>query len=460
MTETDKTPSHSPSFREHPLYQAALEHLAAGEEKDAIENLAQLGEIYPEEQELDDLRARVELRAALESAEYTTVGHRQPRPFLRQILMILLTVTLALCGIASVFALYERYAVPLLEAETQEEEAQRLLGQAQRSLDAGNAVEARKSIEAFLAAKPGHPEGLQVLARIETLEVLNRDYVRAVESMRQEEWQAALDTLNAIQARSPGFKDIEALIERARDMQALQGQWEQVPAIRQAEDWPRLAQVLEPIRQNYPEFHTGEVTGLLFEAYVAMARGILTQANADLNQLNEAIRWYDKALALRPADQNLADERKTAVRFVRGSNDYAQGNAIGAVDQWAWIWQRQPNFQGGVLRDRLSQAYPQAARDKVARANGQVSELTAALTLLDEALIWHPGDGQLVELRQAVVDYLAGAEAAAQGEWNVSISYWGPLFAVQPEFQNGVLRTNLYEACANSTNPDPTYCSP
>jgi hypothetical protein len=66
----------------------------------------------------------------------------------------------------------------------------------------------------------------------------------------------------------------------------------------------------------------------------------------------------------------------------------------------------------------------------------------------------------MAEERRLATEFVAGAEASGEGDWLVAIVHWGPIYLVRPDYQNGVLKSQLREACAKSARPDPVYCKP
>ncbi|HSJ53807.1 MAG TPA: hypothetical protein VLC52_08655, partial [Anaerolineae bacterium] len=186
----------------------------------------------------------------------------------------------------------------------------------------------------------------------------------------------------------------------------------------------------------------------------------LRQAGGSPERLREALVYLNGALAERSGNRDLVRERTLALGYLKGADAQASGDWLEAAEQWEAIYSQQRDYQGGVLEDRLNEAYPQAARQAIAEAAGSVERLEQAAVYLDRALARSPEDEGLRQDRELLSAYLEGAEASEAGFWTQAIRHWGPLYAVQPGYQSGALEKNLRMACGASPDPDLTLCPP
>jgi hypothetical protein len=180
--------------------------------------------------------------------------------------------------------------------------------------------------------------------------------------------------------------------------------------------------------------------------------------------LQQAVSYLNLALRERPLDQELNDERTKASKFLEGAIASEGGDWVEAIDDWKEVQDMDPNYQGGVLRGLLRDAYPKAARQLIAEANGSATTLGRAIDYLEESIAWNRGDETLVaeleQERDRIEKYLAGSEAFGIQNWDGAIFYWGAIYTVDPGYQNGALERNLRQACANSPQPDEEVCLP
>jgi len=270
----------------------------------------------------------------------------------------------------------------------------------------------------------------------------------------------ALDLAYQIPAGSPDYERAQQLIQAVQEMASLEAAWQETQALLQAEDWQSAITNLTWLRAQNPEFRRTEVEDQLFQVHSRLAQQLLSRANGDAELLRQALSHMNEALALRPTDQSLIEAQRLAAGFVAGAEAYARGDWLAVVTRWEPVYQAQPDYQGGRLKQILDEAYPQAALRLVAQANGSERLLRQAVGYLDQALLTQPDNQHLTEERRLAVDYLSGAEAMLKQDWDLVISYWGPIHELRPDYQNGKLEDNLRLACTNSPAPSETFCTP
>ncbi len=467
MAEHKEEPGPTVPYEQHPLYQAARDDLAAGDEATAAAKLKLLTALYPKEQALQDLAVRVELKVALapssaeaKSKEKVAVPHGQPTRGLRDLLLLLLVLVAGLAGVAFFIVSYNVMVRPVKEARETEVALQSLLQAGQRRLEAGDWAGARDSFEAFLQAMPGDPTAQAGIDYSRQREALDGQYANALAAEEASDWQGALQTLEAVRVQDPAYPGIAERIAKLQDRVAIEATWQEAQALIQAGDWPGAIPALIRVRSQDPEFRRTEVEEQLYQAYLAVALPRLEQTNGNVDQVRQAVEYLDGALALRPTEEQYVEERRLATRFVTGAEAFAEQDWEAAVAAWESVYEARPDYQGGALRDNLRQAYPQAAKQLITRANGSVGLLKQASRYLAQALALDPGNGELEEERRLATEFVAGAEASAKEDWPAAVAHWGPIYQARPDYQNGVLRTQLREACAKSLTPDPTFCKP
>jgi tetratricopeptide (TPR) repeat protein len=460
MTDNTEAPEGRESFEEHPLYQTAMKRMARGDVEDAGAKLSRLVELYPDEQELRDLAVRVQLMGALADSSPGRADHGSPAPLLRNALLILLVVTLIVVGVAGFAAAYDRFVRPTQANKEQEVLVQSVRQDCKEQLQAGYWSGAQACFEELLTMVPGDPTAQAGIEQSRAQEELDRLYTDAVTYEQQGDGSRALDVLRQLEAMSPGYRDVAQRIKVLESLQALETSFSEAQNLVQAGDRQGAISLLVQIRAENPGFRRSQVEALLFQAYTEEARQLISQANGDPNVLRQALGYLDKALALRPADRDLLRERTLAQDFVQGAEAYAQGDWVGAVTHWEAVNTAQPDYQGGIVRDPLQQTYPKAADQLIDQAYGDAGLLRQAIGYLDKALATQPGNQSLIDKRRLAAEYVAGADAAAGERWNEAITHWGAIYAVQPDYQHGVLEDRLRQVCANSPTPSTDLCPP
>lgn len=444
-----------------------MEDLAAGDEATAVAKLQLLAALYPKEQAVQDLAVRVGLKVALVpssaeamSRERAAVPHGQPRRGLRNLLLLLVMLAMGLAGIAGFIVSYNLIVRPVRDARETEMALESVRQTGQRRLEAGDWAGARDSFETLLRTVPGDPTAQAGIEYSLQREALDGQYASALAAEESGDWQEALQILEAIQGQDPAYPGVAERIAKLRNRVTIETDLQQAQALIQAGDWLGAISTLARVRSQDPEFRRAEVEEQLYQAYLQVALPQLEQANGNVDQVRQALEYLDSALALRPTDEQHGEERRLAARFVTGAEAFAGQDWEAAVTAWEPVYLARPNYQGGALRDNLRQAYPQAARQLIARASGSVGLLKQAIGYLAQAAVLDPGNGELAEEQRLATEFVAGAEAFAQEDWLTAVARWGPIYLARPEYQDGVLRIQLREACARSPAPDPAFCRP
>ncbi len=460
MTEPQDTQADNLPIEEHPLYRALVDQVTLDHEEDARATIQLLSDLYPGHPRLQELLIRLDLRKTLAEEGPIVVERSNPTPTLRRVLLLLFALTVTFVTAAAFVAGYDRFVSPTREETQQQVLLKSLRQDGERRMQAGDWQGARDSFEELLRQQPGDQEAEAALAQIEQQEAWDHLYVEAIDAQQRGDWQAALDFLLQIQATNPDYRDIQQLVDLARKQQALEGQWQEAQSLLENGDRLGAIPILRQIRSQNPSFNQSEVERALFQAYVEEARSLIDQANGDAEMLRQATGYLTAALALQPANRDLINERQWASDYVAGADAAARGDWAGAASHWERVVLLQPDYQGGVLRTRLTEAYPLAAEQLISQANGSTFQLREAISYLDRALSLQPGNTAWAEERRLAAEYVAGAEAFGRGEWNVAIAHWGPILTERPDYQNGALRNNLRAACAQSSDPNQELCSP
>jgi tetratricopeptide (TPR) repeat protein len=463
MAELDKAPDNAISFEQHELYQAAMAALAEGRDSEAADSLRRLVARYPDEQALRDLLVRIELKASLATTGRVRPTFAKPPPMLRGVLLILFALALTLMVFAAAVFIIERNGddtdgTSLLAKKIQE---------CQDKEDRGELSDARTCWQEALDLDPANKVASTGPARVAEKEDLQRLCREAI-GAKEGDLPRAVDLFNQIGGqvqnlpeRDRVFYDCNwreqiAQIEKQMQSEAL---WQESQDRFGARDLLAGIDALQRLRTLDRTYRASEVKDLLYEANVELARPYL-EANGDCAVVGQAIVFLDAALKERPGDQSLFAERQLAYRYVLGCDAAADGDWSAAVEWWQKVYDNRSNYQDGVLASKLRQAYPQACKVLVDGANGDPGALENAITCLQGALKIIPGDDALEQELGLATEYVAGAEAFAGENWSAAIQRWGPMYAIRPNYQNGLLEANLRQACLNDPEPDAELCPP
>lgn len=153
-------------------------------------------------------------------------------------------------------------------------------------------------------------------------------------------------------------------------------------------DWEGVITKLEQVHILDPEYEQEQVSMLLVEAYYKAGLKLVEE-----NRLEEAIRYFDRALQLRPAEQAIREQKRLATLYLAGLG-YWGADWEGAIEVFQALYQLQPEYKD--TRQRLYNAL-------VSYANGLAAkgEWCAARDQYDRALAMNFSDELKVKREEA-----------------------------------------------------------
>ena len=115
------------------------------------------------------------------------------------------------------------------------------------------------------------------------------------------------------------------------------------------EEWEGVIAKLEQVEALDLEFERDQVAALLAEAYYRAGIELVDQ-----DRMEEAVRYFGRALELRPADEEIRDQKRFASLYLAGLG-YWGANWQGAVETLGVLYQMEPEYKD--TRQRLYDAY-------------------------------------------------------------------------------------------------------
>ena len=114
-------------------------------------------------------------------------------------------------------------------------------------------------------------------------------------------------------------------------------------------DWEGAIGKLEQVQTMAADYEPEQVIALLVDAYYKAGLRLLSE-----DRMEEAIRYFDRALELRPGEQAIRDEKRFASLYVAGLG-YWGANWQGAIDTFNALYQLKPDYRDTA--QRLRNAY-------------------------------------------------------------------------------------------------------
>jgi len=345
-------------------------------------------------------------------------------------------------------------------------------------------------------------------------------YAQALGHYRLQEWQEARECLLRLQEMRPAEPAVEALLRdldlfvrpgsaRARARQAVKGPVDGATAAsapqRRAAPYPRrrrrllLLLLLVLTSASTVLIYSGRVALPAFPSFsvnpaVREAQRFANQGLAFLmvEQYQEAIASFDKALELDPdnkdaksgqqraqnylqvsvwyeqarsfMDQNrydLASEKLQAIasvdpwykdanillarcqRYLELDRLYAEGTAHHAAGEWLaasnsleTLMQKDPTYRREEVRNKLFDSYLNDGRQRIAKATNSLDVIRAAVSF-DKALSLFPGNAAAQEEEDLASLYSNSYVAYSQDNWRQAISTLSRIYTARPDYAGG-----------------------
>jgi TolB protein len=198
------------------------------------------------------------------------------------------------------------------------------------------AVLARQEAEEHYNRGLAHlEEGDYNLAEAEFREALRRapDYREAADELRQVRAQIAAMATPTSEARNEAT---DLIYQQAQELYSQQ-------------NWIETALKLEQLRDLDPYYERESVTEMLFSSYYNMALDLV-----DKDRLEEALRSFDKALEVKPADPEALVQKELTSLYLTGLG-YWEADWVRAVESFLAIYQVDPEYKD--VKQRLYDAY-------------------------------------------------------------------------------------------------------
>ena len=364
-----------------PLYLEATRASQTGEWAKAEQAYAALLEQYGDDtaarEEIQTLLDAARMRQSLDQSYGKKVARARLRIPARRVLLWLAIVLLAAVAVYAVVAAEPPVAatpVPVDAEATTLAQRTYLMEQARTAVASGRYSDALAILQDLVARFPLDAEAKQLLDWANDRWQLAVLYQRAGDLLGQYDWVGAIPLLEDIERRDASYRDISTLLERARLGVAADGLWQEAEGVLSSGDWSLAAERFEAIRQQYPDYRKSDLSDRLYQCYYSLGLAAVNGSQGDPVPVAEAVDYFTKALAQKPADADATIERDLARMYLPAYEALDEDHLDEAIASLQALYDARFNYLNGVVAQALYDAYmTRAAAYEVA------GELSAAI---------------------------------------------------------------------------------
>ncbi len=222
---------------------------------------------------------------------------------------------------------------------------------------------------------PNFPNLKDKINQADSLIATDATYAEATKMLATGDYSGALVKFEEISAEAPNYKDVSIQISNIKKSFLLAESFDKAEQAYADGDWQVAIDWYENVRDSDAEFRIDYVEQRLYNSYIQAAEGALSKPSNSMEDLTLAENYFHKALALRPRDAKIIAQMARArndieERLVISYLKAGQAALIGKADSVAALQEAQKYFnQALVLRPgdvavysqlELAQTYLQA----------------------------------------------------------------------------------------------------
>ena len=203
--------------------------------------------------------------------------------------------------------------------------------------------------------------GLQERARL-TQETAEEHYAAGLAHLKNGEYELAVAELELTLRLVPDYQDAAEKLGEAKDRLEVQetptvevqeqvaaGLFEQAQAFYAEGKWEDVVSTLERLRALNPDYEPEAVDKLFFTTFYDQGLALVNEG-----RLEEALRYLDKALELKPAQEDALKQRKLAALYLTAIS-YWGADWDKAITNFYELYSIEPNYLD--MKQRLYDAY-------------------------------------------------------------------------------------------------------
>ncbi len=336
-------------------WQQAQEFIRQGAWHQALELLRELEKEYPDDTRLRSALMDVELRASLVEETTGEVHIPTRRRIPRRALTATVLIFVAIGLIITLYGGYQKYVAPAqVVAETQQE-LQQLYKEAQAALAQGDYQRAVDLFSQILQQAPEHEGAREGLEQARERLTLAQMYEEAMDYLEAGDKAKALALFRQIAEKDPEYRDVRRRISSLEKELTVQALFLQGETAFENGEWFTAISLFEEVRHLDGKYKKDIVRDRLYTAYYNYALEILATGEEDAP--DRALEYVRKALSFNSRSEEARALRNDLMAYLRGRRAFAKGDYLTAVQKWAPLYERRPDFGNGMLARQLYRAY-------------------------------------------------------------------------------------------------------
>ena len=283
--------------------QDAARYVQQGSWKEATKILERMLAENPDHQDsilplLEDVRMKANIKTQ------GTQGRSQLSLLVtrKRITYVLIVMLLGVVG-TGVMGVYNRLVLPAREQQAHRSLIDELIEQGRSALSNANYVVAAENFAEVLKKAPDSTEAEKGYNEAKRQIELTTAYDLALSQLAQGEMDAALTTLQDIESKAPGYRDVPKQIEQILAQDKLNELFTQAEELYQSQRWLDAAPLYINIRQSNQGYESALVEQHLYESYVNLAANRATLSGLSEEEVDEVAQLYRLAVSLRPKDR-------------------------------------------------------------------------------------------------------------------------------------------------------------
>ena len=345
----------------HPLYHTVDHFISQGDWQAARAPFEELLALYPNDPYLKELAPSVRTRSALlgyGAEEY--MDEPQSRFNLQGRLKFIipgLIFIALLCLVGSTMLALQVWGLSGGDNQRVAAQVSQLHEQAQDALDSGDYDRAVVAYTELLKLQPDDDQARQGLEQARALRTTISLYSEAIAEMEAHHWENSLTIFKQIEATQPGYRDVANRIQFIEEQQLLTSQFSEAEANFSQGNYESAIQGYEALQDIDSNFQSDTVREHLFLSYLQQGLTEETEAGDDPEQLAAALELFEKALVLRPGDQQAKGESQLIKLYLESLEDLEDEHWADAVENLSLIYDTRPQFANGSVGPLLYDAY-------------------------------------------------------------------------------------------------------